>query len=198
MTDCKTLIIKTVGLWIIFINTLLPVSTVLGNDNTGNKQTVGNILGISGWYERYANGQIVLYPLIGNSSYGMSSMYGLPNTMSNLYNMLGMSGLYSMSGMGGTSTENPPEQLPKTTQSTAPNSTSNPPKVTGMQGMMGMLGMQGMIGMMGMQGMIGMYGLSGSYQMTFGRFWITKEGQLTLYPVSLLETEETSDDADNQ
>jgi len=193
MTDYKTPIIKMAGVWIIFVNTFLQVPTVLGNDDTGNKQTVGNILGVSGWYERYANGQIVLYPLISNSSYGMNSMYGLPNTMNNRYSMLGMTGSYSMPSMNNTPTEKLPDK-----PSSSSESTLNIPKLPGMTGMMGMLGMQGMIGMMGMQGMIGMYGLSGTYQMTFGRFWITKEGQLILYPVSLLETEEISDDVENQ
>jgi len=34
-----------------------------------------------------------------------------------------------------------------------------------------------------MTGMLGMSGQGSSYKMTFGRFWITPDGHLILYPV---------------
>lgn len=106
-------------------------------ENDGS-YVAGNILKINGWYERYANGQLVLYPVEGNSS--MNSMFG-------------MSGMFGMTGM------------------------------TGMSSMFGMSGMSGMFGMSSMTGMLGMSAQGSSYKMTFGRFWITPEGHLILYPV---------------
>ncbi|MDY6991693.1 MAG: hypothetical protein SVR94_03680 [Pseudomonadota bacterium] len=104
-------------------------------ENNDGSYVAGNILKINGWYERYANGQLVLYPVEGNSS--MNSMFG----------MSGMSGMFGMSGM------------------------------TGMSGMSSMFGMSSMTGMLGMSGQ------GSSYKMTFGRFWISPDGHLILYPV---------------
>lgn len=131
------------------------------SDST-DKQGVGKVLGISGWYERYGNGQIVLYPIVNlptkEGMYTMGNMYGMVS-MFPMYSMgmLGMGGPYSMAMMGG---------------------------MLGMS-MKGMnSNMTGMAGLAKMYGMLDMYGLSGGYQMAFGRFWINDEGQLVLYPVS--------------
>ena len=148
-----------------------------------NGQVIGNLMKSGGWYERYPNGQIVLYPAI-NPAINMNNM----NSMSNMGNMSGMSGMsmgamvpmvgivgmngmYGMSGMGGMGGMN---------------------GLYGMSGMMGgMAGMSGMYGMpagmssmLGMGGMyaMGMYGISPNYQMTFGKFKIDQEGNLLLYP----------------
>lgn len=120
-----------------------------------DKRVEGSILGISGWYERYVNGQLVLYPVV--------NIPGL-NTLGSMYGMSGMSSMYGMSGTYG---------------------------MTGMEGMYaGKYGLDTgrLYGMSGMGGMSGMSGdsLSGNYQMTFGRFWITKEGNLVLYPVTAM------------
>ncbi|NJO17329.1 MAG: hypothetical protein HC877_16780 [Thioploca sp.] len=73
--------------------------------------------------------------------------------------MAGMGGMAGMAGMGG---------------------------MTGMGGMAGMYGMTAMYGMSAMSGMLGMASMYNippeGYQMTFGRFWIDKEGNLILYP----------------
>lgn len=94
----------------------------------------GNLLKISGWYERYGNGQLVLYPV---ENLGTNSMLGMSS-------MLGMNSMSGMFGMGG---------------------------------------MSGMFGMGGMLGMGGMAGAPTRYQVTVGRFWVTPEGHLILYPV---------------
>jgi hypothetical protein len=146
-----------------------------------NGQVIGNLMKSGGWYERYPNGQIVLYPAINPAinmvGSNMNSMSGMDNMsmsgmgmvamtpmvdfagMNAMHGMLGMGGmnsLYSMSGMMGS--------------------------MAGMSGMYGMpAGMSSMLGMGGMYAM-GMYGISPNYQMTFGKFKIDQGGNLVLYP----------------
>jgi hypothetical protein len=101
----------------------------MANMSDTNGYIAGNILKTNGWYERYGNGQLVLYPVNNPSA------------------MAGMEGMF------------------------------------GMGGMFGMEGMSGMFGMGGMSGMFGSGGALGEHHVTFGRFWITQEGHLVLYPV---------------
>jgi len=149
--------------------------------NQPDKRVEGSILGISGWYERYANGQLVLYPVVNipGAANTLGSMYGMTG-MSGMYGMAGMSGMYGMGGMYGM---------------TGMEGMYGAGKYdTGMRGLYGMTGMSGMSGMTGMNaGMSGMGDLSGNYQMTFGRFWITKDGNLILYPVTTMFGAERSE-----
>ena len=167
----------------LFVGILSWSFPVLSNDltnlsnpkNVVNGYIVGNLMTSSGWYERYPNGQIVLYPIVTgstistttnnmNSMPSMSSMYGMlgMGSMSGMNSMTGMAGMPSMTGMVGI------------------------PSMSGMVGFPSMGGMTAMYGMSAMSGMIGiasMYGIPPEgYQMTFGRFWIDKEGNLILYP----------------
>jgi hypothetical protein len=177
--------------------------TNLSNQKSiGSGYVVGNITKSSGWYERYPNGQIVLYPIVTgismdttanmNSMLGMGSMYG----MLGMGGMLGMSGMMGMAGMspsmGGMPSMSSMAGMPSM------NGMAGMPSMNGMAGMPSMNGMAGMPSMAGMSGMTGMYGMSAmsgmlgiasmygippeGYQMTFGRFWIDKEGNLILYP----------------
>ncbi|BAP54569.1 hypothetical protein THII_0272 [Thioploca ingrica] len=177
--------------------------TNLSNQKSiGNGYIVGNITKSSGWYERYPNGQIVLYPIVTGASIdtttNMNSMLG----MSSMYGMLGMGGMLGMNGMMGMAGMSPSMGGMSSMMGMAGMS----PSMGGMSSMMGMAGMSpsmgGMSSMMGMAGMspsmAGMYGMSAmsgmlgiasmygippeGYQMTFGRFWIDKEGNLILYP----------------
>ena len=97
----------------------------------GEDNSVINVLKISGWYERYSNGQIVLYPVFKISS--MSCMNGISD-MNEINGMLSQgkgNDMDKMLGMFGRGTENLKQKLP---------------------------------------------------QMTYGRFWIDKEGNLVLCP----------------
>ena len=88
--------------------------------------------------------------------------------MAGMPSMAGMAGMPSMSGMAGMA------------------GMAGMPSMSGMVGFPSMGGMTAMYGMSAMSGMIGiasMYGIPPEgYQMTFGRFWIDKEGNLILYP----------------
>ena len=99
--------------------------------NGENNNVAANVLKISGWYERYSNGQIVLYPVFKISS--MSCMNGISD-MNEINGMLSQgkgNDMDKMLGMFGRGTENLKQKLP---------------------------------------------------QMTYGRFWIDKEGNLVLCP----------------
>ena len=99
--------------------------------NDEDKNVIANVLKISGWYERYSNGQIVLYPVFKISS--MSCMNGISD-MNEINGMLSQgkgNDMDKMLGMFGRGTENLKQKLP---------------------------------------------------QMTYGRFWIDKEGNLVLCP----------------
>ncbi|NJO18228.1 MAG: hypothetical protein HC877_21590 [Thioploca sp.] len=111
----------------------------------GNGYIVGNIIKSSGWYERYPNGQIVLYPIVTgttmNTTTQMSSMLG----MSSMYGMLGMGSMLGMNGMMGMA--------------------GISPSMSGMGGMGGMPSMAGMGGMPSMAGMGGMPSMVGTGDM---------------------------------
>jgi hypothetical protein len=186
--------------------------TNLSNQKSiGNGYIVGNITKSSGWYERYPNGQIVLYPIVTgatmntttnmNSMLGMSSMYGMlgmggmlgMNGMIGMSSMMGMAGMSpsmggmpSMSGMAGMPSMSGMAGMPSMSGMAGMPSMSGMLSMNGMASMSGMAGMAGMYGMSAMSGMLGiasMYGIPPEgYQMTFGRFWIDKEGNLILYP----------------
>lgn len=182
---------KILGLlaWVGGIVTLSPVWSVEGtSENHANKSIVNNILGISGWYERYANGQLVLYPVVNlpltmTGMYGMMGMGGMYG-MTGMTSMYGMSSMYGMVGMYNTGKLGLPVNRLNMGNVYGMAGMSDMPGMAGMNNMQGMISMSNMTGMSGMSGMGGFDVLSGSYQMTFGRFWITREGNLILYPVT--------------
>jgi hypothetical protein len=100
----------------------------------------------------------------------MNGMAGMPS-------MNGMAGMPSMNGMAGMPSMNGMSGMPSM------NGMAGMPSMNGMVGMPSMTGMYGMSAMSGMLGIASMYGIPPEgYQMTFGRFWIDKEGNLILYP----------------
>ena len=182
----------------LFINILSlnfpALSTEMANlsnqKSIGNGYIVGNITKSSGWYERYPNGQIVLYPIVTgttiNTTANMNGMLG----MSSMYGMLGMGGMLGMNGMMGMAGMSPSMGgMSGMAGMPSMNGMAGMPSMSGMGVMPSMAGMSGMTGMYGMSAMSGMLGIASmygippeGYQMTFGRFWIDKEGNLILYP----------------
>jgi len=144
-------------------------------------QVIGNLMKSGGWYERYPNGQIVLYLIVNPPTHITGSNNALSmNTMVpiNIMGMSGMSGMLSMpGGMSGMFA------MPGGMPGGMGGMLGMPGGMSGMLAMPG--GMGGMLGMLGgMGGMSGMSmpGISSNYQMTFGKFKIDQDGNLVLYP----------------
>ncbi|RKZ92967.1 MAG: hypothetical protein DRR19_02660 [Candidatus Parabeggiatoa sp. nov. 1] len=132
---------KVLG-WVTLVSGLMVTPQTFANNVSGmngeDNGVAGNVLKISGWYERYSSGQIVLYPVFKISS--MSCMNGMSD-MSDISGRPSMGGGDGMDGM--------------------------PPSMGGTYGMHGM----------GTENI-----KQKPPQMTYGRFWIDKDGNLVLCP----------------
>ena len=121
------------------------------------------------------------FPLQSTDPYGMTGgMYG----MTGMASMYGMTSMYGMAGMYNTGKLGLPMNRLNMGNVYGMAGMSDMPGMVGMNSMQSMISMNNMTGMVNMSGMGGFDVLPGNYQMTFGRFWITKEGNLILYPVT--------------